>query len=178
MNSYKYVLATLIAVTFTWTLHEFSHWITGELLSNDMIMTLNTCYSKSGQYIKNWHSIVISAAGPVVTIIQAFVFYYLLKFRSDKSLFPFLLTCLYMRLLAGIMNLINPNDEGKTSLDMGLGTFTLSILVVGILFYLTYDISKIRGFKTKLITTTTLLIILFSSIIILTDQTLKVIILR
>ena len=83
-----------------------------------------------------------------------------------------------MRLLAGIMNFINPNDEGRISLDLGLGTFTLSILVVGFLFYLTYDISKIRGFKAKLIVTTTLLIMLFSSILILSDQALKVIILR
>jgi len=178
MNDFKYVLTTMIAVTFTWTLHEFTHWVTGGLLGNGMIMTLNTCYSKSGQYIENWHSTVISAAGPIVTLIQAIIFYYLLKAKSGKSLFPFLLTCLYMRLLAGIMNFINPNDEARISLDLGLGTFTLSILVVGFLFYLTYDISKIRGFKAKLIVTTTLLIMLFSSILILSDQALKVIILR
>ena len=168
----------MIVVSFTWTLHEFTHWITGELLGNDMIMTLNTCYSESGQYIKNWHSTVISAAGPIITLIQAITFYYLLKMKSNKSLFPFLLTCLYMRLLAGLMNFINPNDEGRISIDLGLGTFTLSILIVGILFYLTYDISRVRGFKTKLISITTLLIMVFSSIIILTDQTLQVIILR
>ena len=177
MSSLKYVFTTMIAVSFTWTLHEFTHWITGELLGNNMIMTLNTCYPKSGHYIENWHSMVISAAGPTVTLIQAITFYYLLKIKPDKSLFPFLLTCLYMRFLAGVMNFINPNDEGRISIDLGLGKFTLSILIVGILFYLTYDISKTRGFNTKLISTTTLLIMLFSSLIILADQSLKLIIL-
>jgi hypothetical protein len=83
-----------------------------------------------------------------------------------------------MRFLAGAMNFINPNDEGRISLELGLGKFTLSIVIVGILFYLTYTISKTRAFKTKLIAATTLLIMLFSSILILTDQALKVVILR
>lgn len=178
MNTSKYVLITMIAVMFTWTLHEFFHWTAGELLGNDMIMTLNTCYPKSGQYLASWHATVISAAGPVITLIQAIIFYYLLKNKFSKFLFPFLLTCLYMRFLAGAMNFINPNDEGRISLDLGLGTFTLSIFMVGILSYLTYDISKKSGFKTKLIVTTTLLIMLFSSILILSDQAFNVIILR
>jgi len=178
MNNFKNALITLVAVIFTWMLHEFAHWITGEFLGNDMIMTLNTSYSKGGQYIAHWHSTVVSAAGPMVTLIQAIIFYYILKIKSGTPLFPFLLTCLYMRLLAGVMNFINPNDEGRISMDLGLGTFTLSISIVSILFYLTYDISKTRGLKTKLIVTTTLLIMLFSSIIILADQALKVIILR
>ena len=177
MNNLKYALTTMLAVVSTWALHEFTHWITAEALGNDMIMTLNTCYPKSGEYIESWHATVISAAGPVVTLIQAIIFYYLLKRISNKSLFPFLLTCLYMRFLAGVMNFINPNDEGRVSVDLGLGKFTLSIIIVGILFYLTYNISKTMGLKAKQILITTLLIMLFSSIIILADQSLKLIIL-
>ena len=178
MKSLKYALITMIAVIFTWTLHEFTHWITGELLGNDMIMTLNTCYPKSGQYLEDWHSTVISAAGPIVTVIQAITFYYLLKIKSSTALFPFLVTCLYMRFLAGVMNFINPNDEGRIGMDLGIGTFTLSILVVAFLFYLTYKISKKRGLKAKLMVTTTLWIMLFSSTLIIGDQALKVAILR
>ena len=170
MINFKYVLITLIAVIFTWMLHEFSHWSIGELLGNEMTMTLNTCYPKSGQYIQNWHATIISSAGPIITLIQAIIIYFLLKRKSERLLFPFLLTCLYMRFLAGVMNFINLNDEGRISKDLGLGTFTLPILVIGILLYLTYDISKAKGFTPKFITLTILLIMLFSSIIILTDQ--------
>ena len=171
---YKYVLLTMVAVIFTWTLHEFSHWIAGELLGNEMVMTLKTGYPKSGEYIANWHATIISAAGPLMTLIQAIIIYYFLKIKSNKLLFPFLLTCLYMRFLAGAMNFINLNDEGRISADLGLGAFTLSILMVGILFYLTYTISKKKEYTTKLIVMTTLLIMLFSSIIILGDQVLKI----
>ncbi len=168
-----YVLITLAAVLFSWTLHEFAHWVTGEVLGNKMVMTLNTCYPESGSYTKEWHEMVISAAGPVLTIIQALVFYFLLSAGSVK-LFPFLLTCLYMRALAGAMNFINLNDEGRISSDLGLGTFTLSIGVVSLLFYLTYRISKSYKLTAKLIVATILLIMLFSSVVILSDQALKI----
>jgi hypothetical protein len=174
MTNFKYVLATLVAVIFTWILHEFSHWTAGELLGNDMVMTLNGCYPKSGQYLENRHATIVSAAGPIVTLIQAIVFYFLLKVKSEKLLFPFLLTCLYMRFLAGVMNFINPNDEGRISTDLGLGLFTLSILMVGVLFYLTYAASKAKGFRVKFVVSTILLIMLFSSVIILSDQALGV----
>ncbi len=159
---YKYVLITMTAVVFSWMLHEFAHWIVGELLGNDMIMTLNTCYPKSGVYIANWHSAIISGAGPLITIAQALTVYYLLINKSSKILFPFLLTCLYMRTLAGAMNFINLNDEGRISVDLGLGTYTLSIGIVAILFYLTYRISKKQKYTIKLMVVTILLIMLFS----------------
>jgi hypothetical protein len=174
MNNLKYIFITLFAVVFTWVLHEFSHWSVGEMLGNDMVMTLNSGYPKSGSYAGSWDATIISAAGPIVTMIQASVFYFLLERKSEVFLFPFVLSCFYMRLLAGVMNVINLNDEGRVSEDLGLGTFTLPVLVIGILFYMTYTISKAKGFKTKLIASTIVLIMLFSSIIILADQALKI----
>ncbi len=171
---FKYILYTFFAVLFTWLLHEFSHWLVGEILGNSMAMSLNGSYPESGKYINDWHKHIVSAAGPVITIIQAFICYYLLKSRKTLLLFPFLLTCLYMRTLAGGLNFINLNDEGRLSNDFGLGTFTLSILVIGVLFYLVYAIVKMRLISTRLIVSTVLLIMLFSSILILADQFLKI----
>lgn len=175
--SFTYVLVTLAAVIVTWLIHEFAHWSTGELLGNEMVMTLNTSYPKAGRYLKDWHATIISAAGPIITLIQAIIFYFLLRKDGDKLLFPFLLTCLYMRSIAGMMNFINLNDEGRISRDLGLGSFTLPVVIFGILFYLVYSISTAKKFGTKLITITTLLIMLFSSILILSNQSLKIIVL-
>jgi hypothetical protein len=169
-----YVLATAAAVGFTWLLHEFSHWITGQLLGESLTMTLNACYPKSGRYTEGWHEIIISAAGPAITLVQAVIFYLLLKRGSGKRLLPFFLTCVYMRLLAGVMNFINLNDEGRISKSLGLGTFTLPLLVVAVLFWLAYDVIKTRRFGTKPVVITTGLIMLFSSVLILADQAFKI----
>jgi hypothetical protein len=175
--SFKYILVALMAVLITWVIHELAHWCTGELLGNQMVMTLNTAYPKAGKYSEEWHSTIISAAGPAITLIQALGFYFLLKRSSSNLLFPFLLTCLYMRSLAGVMNFINLNDEGRISKDLGLGSFVLPFLVFGILFYLVYSTTTTKEYRANFIAISVLLIMLFSSILILSDQAWKMIIL-
>lgn len=175
--SVKYAAITFVAVGVTWFLHEFAHWTAGEALGNSMVMTLNACYPKNGQYEEVWHGTVVTLAGPLITLLQAIIFYLLLRIRASDSLFPFLFTCLYMRSLAGVMNFINLNDEGRLSSELGLGVFTLPIIIFLILLYLVYDIKMKRNYDSKMILITTFLIMVYSSILILSDQFYKIIIL-
>lgn len=174
----SYVIVTAIAVITTWLIHEFAHWSVGEFLGNNMVMTLNTSYPVNAQYHQPWHQYLISAAGPLLTILEAIIFYFLIKRTGNQSFFPFLLTCLYMRTLAGAMNLINLNDEGRISQALGMGAFTMPFIVFGILFYFNFNVIKKHAFKTKLIVITVLLIMLFSSIVILSDQMMRLIIIK
>ena len=173
----KYTLITLLAVVFTWLFHEFMHWLTGEALGNKMVMTINSGYPESRQYVSSWHATVISAAGPIATLVQAIVIYSLIKTRYNLVLFPFLLTCLYMRTIAGFLNFINPNDEGRVGIDLGVGKFTLSILVVAFLFYLTYKAISNNGISRKIVIITTLVVMFLSSVLVLFDQAVKITIL-
>jgi len=175
--STTYVLVTIIAVSFTWLIHELGHWCTGELLCNEMVMTLNSSYPLKGEYGASWHATIISAVGPIITILQAIIFYLLMRRNESNLLFPFLLTALYMRTLAGIMNLVNLNDEGRISRDFGIGPFTIPLLVFGILAYLVYTTSTTKKYKGKFIASSILLIMLFSSVLILLDQAMRIIIL-
>ena len=173
----RYILVAIAAVLLTWLLHEFAHWLCGELLGNEMGMTFNSSYPRQEAYKKPWHATLISSAGPLLTLMQAIVFYRLLKKAGTYLLFPFLFTPFYMRLLAGVMNLINLNDEGRVSNDLGLGTYTLPVIIAGILFYFVYDIIKARKFGAKFIVGNILLTMLLSSIIIIADQAGKLVIL-
>jgi hypothetical protein len=170
----NYVLITLAAVATTWIIHEFAHWLTGELLGNDMAMTLNGGYPLAGEHKEHWHTILIDTAGPAVTIIQALIAWLVIKKKNYIILFPFLATCFYMRLLAGGMNVINLNDEGRISNEIGLGTYTIPVLVVSLLFILVYTICRMKHLTAKFVTVTFLLIMVFSSVLILADQALKI----
>ena len=174
--STKYIFITFIAVFFTWLLHEFTHWTVGELLGYKMALTLNTSYTKSGYYLQNWHDSLISIAGPIITLLEAVVCYFLLNRSPNQYLFPFLLTCFYMRLLAGILSFINLNDEARVGKALGLGPFILPALITSILFYLTYNIVKSKAIKRNLFIPTILLIIFTSSMIIVADMMWKVLI--
>ncbi|MEP1306958.1 MAG: hypothetical protein ABJM22_13745 [Balneola sp.] len=68
------------------------------------------------------------------------------------------------------MNFINVNDEGKVSEYLGIGTFTLSIIVIALLFYLVYLISKEYSLKWKFQLVTYLIVAITSSLLILSDQ--------
>lgn len=170
----RYWLAALIAVPATWLLHECSHWLCGTLLGYEMALTLNTAYPTAGKYDADRHYLLISAAGPVVTLLQAIVVFLLMRRGKSYRLYPFLFTCFYMRLLAAGMSIISPNDEARISEAMGLGAFTLPLVVTLFLFLLVYRVSRQYAFTARFNALTTLLVMLLSSAIILADQFFKV----
>ncbi len=105
-------------------------------------MSLNsTSYSKK-QNPTGQHEQFISAAGPIVTMVQAFIAFLALKKAWNKFSYLFLLVPLYTRVLVGLMNVVNLNDEGRISSYLDIGTFTLSIVVWGLLFFMVFLISK------------------------------------
>lgn len=169
--TFRYILATAIAVIFTWVLHEFTHWVTSESLGYESIMRLNSVSVVDGQERTDWHKIYISASGPIITILQAIVVFILLKTKGwNKLIYPLMFVPLYMRSLAGVVNFVNPNDEGRISEFFGIGLFTISILVSGLLFFLVFKISKKYNLNWKFNLWTTLIIMVASSILILSDQ--------
>lgn len=169
--TFNYVLASFGAVLFTWLFHEFTHWVTSESLGYDSMMRLNSVSPLDPKKVTEWHAVYISASGPIFTILQAVVVYLFLRTKNwNKLIYPLLFTPLYMRALAGAMNFINANDEGRIGQFFGIGLYTLSIIVSLILFVLVYKISKKYELNWKFNVATTLLIMLFSSILIMSDQ--------
>ncbi len=93
----SYILLTALAVLFSWFINELAHYFTGVFLGYDMAITLNTAYPISGQYAKDWHYQAISAAGPIITIIEAVIVFVLMRNGRRAMLYPFLFTSFYMR---------------------------------------------------------------------------------
>ncbi len=166
----KYILISGIAVLLSFVFHELAHWVAGELLGYKMGMTFNTTTFPHNMIIPDRHEVIVSAAGPLFTILQGSVFYWLLRKYNNDDLYPFLFTAFYIRLLAGAMNFINLNDEGRISKILGIGTYTLSVIVCTILFLLLYKISKGNKYSFKFQLANVLLTICFSSVLILGNQ--------
>jgi hypothetical protein len=170
----KYVAVFAIAVFLSWTLHELAHWSVGEYLGYKMVITLNSGYPLSGQYSKDLHYQIISGAGPIFTLCEALLVFILMIQRQRILLYPFLFTCFYMRLFATIISFRNPNDEARISSAIGIGKFTLPIIMTSILFALIYKVSKKYSFSSNFNFANLGLTILFSSILILTDMYFKI----
>lgn len=176
--TFKYIAYSLIAVILTFLIHEFTHWTMGELLGYEMVMTLNKAYPIKLSYTQDWHYTLISAVGPLITLLQAFVIYIVIKKTSSPNIYPFLFSCFYVELLSGIMNFRNPNDLGRISRTFNLGLFTIPIIFIAIHFFMVYKTSTREKYTMKFNLVTLLWILLFSSIWILTNQRFNVIILK
>lgn len=147
--NFKYILTSAIAVLFSWILHEFAHWLTGTLMGYQMVTAMNSTYPLLQHYDSNLDYQMVSAAGSLFTLVEAIIVFAIMRRKKVISLYPFLFTCFYMRLLATIVSFLNPNDEARISQSMGIGTFTLPIISVAIFFFLLYKISKKYGFNKK-----------------------------
>lgn len=133
----------IIATFFTFFFHEMSHWIAYELLGYDAGFTLNGASVKDASIkLTQTHRMITSAAGPIFTMIQATVFYFVLRKYKNILLYPFLFIPFIMRLGAAWANVFEPNDEGRISLDLGLNLYVISAVVVAYLLFLVYKISR------------------------------------
>jgi len=170
IQSFKYVVFTCVAVVITFVLHEFAHWDTGQFLGYDMIMTLNTVSPAKGSYDTDWHYTLISFMGPITTLIQAFMVFLLIRYNHNKNFYPLLFVCFYIEVLAGVMNLINPNDLGRISMAFGLPLLTLPILFITLQGVLLFKTTKREGYDMKFVGLVFFSTILFSSIWILMNN--------
>mgnify|MGYP005999415597 CR=1 FL=1 len=171
--TFKYFVAAVLAVLGTWFLHEFAHWATSEFLGYETNMKF-TAYPSGGSNITAWHRILISASGPIITILQATVIFIYLKKAWNKHLYLLLLIPLCMRILAGIFNLFKPNDEGRISEYYNLGLYTIPILVNGFLFYMVYKTSRKHHLRKKFNVSITLIVTVLTFILTITDQISKI----
>ena len=139
----QYLGVMVLATFLTFFFHEMSHWIAYELLGYDAGFTLNGASVKDSSIeLTKTHRMITSASGPLFTILQAIVFYVLLKKRKNILLYPFLFLPFIMRLGALWANQFKPNDEGRISLELGLNLYVISTAVVVFLFFLLFKTSR------------------------------------
>jgi hypothetical protein len=167
--------AALVAVVFSFITHEYGHWLAGEILGYDMVMTLNMGYPKGSRWNTTEDYMIVSAIGPTITLITSVVIYFLIRAMGSKYWFTLLFSCFYLELLSGVLNYRHANDLGRIGEYFNIGLFTLSsffVFVHGWLFYLT--IIKNR-YSRAFVVQTLLWILLFSSIWIIFNQKFKIV---
>ena len=116
-----------IAGFITFALHEGGHWLAAVLLGHEAYFGLNSAGARGA--VSAVDQMIISAAGPVVTIIQALVALWLVQARASTAAWVFLFWAAFMRFMATVISLFNPNDEARISEWLGWGMWTLPAIV-------------------------------------------------
>lgn len=123
-----------IAGFITFALHEGGHWLAAVLLGHEAYFALNSAGTRDA--VSAADHVIISAAGPAVTIAQALIALALVQARGSAAAWIFLFWAAFMRFMATVISLSNPNDEARISEWLGWGMWTLPLIVTASLFLL------------------------------------------
>lgn len=128
-----------IPVAFlTFLFHEFGHWIVGEVLGNDMVLSLNNSTSCSGSYIGKTHNLYISMGGPAFTILQAVVFLVLIEITKSIYAYPFVFFAAFSRFFSIVFGGFSLQDEAKITSILDIGTYSVAVSVIFVLFIIVW----------------------------------------
>lgn len=167
----RMIAGIVVLVIASFFFHELSHYLMGEALGYDMVMTMNTVNLADGQtYTHNWHRQLVSAGGPIFTIITAIIGFAVLSKKDHIYVYIILFIAFIQRFLAASASLMSPNDEARISDSLGIGTMTLPIIVSIGLFTLVYLAARKWNYSFKFSLISFFIISLSIAALVLTDQ--------
>jgi hypothetical protein len=124
-----------IPVAFaSYLFHEFGHWIIGEILGNKMVYSLNYVWPKTGHYVDASNDLYTSIGGPAFTILLSVFFLLIIEKYNTIYAYPFVFFQMFMRFFSLVFGGFSKQDEARISAILGIGTFTVAIIVFIILF--------------------------------------------
>jgi hypothetical protein len=130
----------VFAFLVSYLIHETAHWLTAMALGIDAEFRLNAVRYLSPT--APWQRALIDGAGPALTIAQAILAFVLVGRGASAKAFAFLYVAAFMRFAAAVVSLLHPNDEARISMLLGLGKWTLPVLVAGGLILLAAKAGK------------------------------------
>ena len=129
----KFFLLFIPVAYFSYLFHEFGHWSVGEMLGNRMVYSLNYVWPKAGTYILPSHALYVSMGGPAFSVLQAVIALLVIeKFRALYA-YPFASFPTYSRFFTLLFGGFDKQDEAHISAILGIGNYTVAILVLAIL---------------------------------------------
>ena len=124
----------LMPIAFiSYLFHEFGHWTVGEILGNEMILSLNYCWPKAGHYINESHDLYVSIGGPAFTILLAMFSLLILEKYLTIYAYPVLFFQFVLRFFSLVFGGFSQQDEAGISRLTGIGTYTAALIVLSIL---------------------------------------------
>jgi len=134
-----YAWFALVAVA-TYLIHEAAHWVVGAALGYPVSYGINSVIP--GAPMTSTDHMLMSAAGPAVTVVTAWLAFYFVMRRQSLIAYAVLYFALFMRVIAAGVSVFNPNDEARISAMLGLGPWLLPGFVVITLLIPTFIASR------------------------------------
>ncbi len=129
--------------------HEFGHWSVGEVLGNQMVLSLNYAWPKSGHYIREGQDLYVLIGGPAFSILQAALALFVIERLKSLYAYPFAFFPMFNRLFSLVFGGFSLQDEAKIAVFMNTGPYLVAIIVVAVLFSIVARCSNTLGIKPR-----------------------------
>lgn len=148
---WKVIIAIIPIAFFTYLFHEFGHWALGELLGNDMTLSLNNSSPPNGNFIDDSDALWSAIGGPVFTLLQGLIF--LLLTWLTKSIYSYSITffAVFSRFFSIVFGGINLQDEARIAAMLDLNKYLVAAIVLTILFLILWRSNRIMKLNYKAI---------------------------
>ena len=163
----KLALVFIPVAYFSFFFHELGHWILGEIFGNDMIISLNSVSPVSGQYVENTDVYAISG-GPFFTILLALIFWCIIEKYKVIYAYPIVFFSFFIRVFPQIK--FDLQDEAKISELLGIGKYTILIIVLASLLLITWRASRVLKLNYKDNLLCIIVSLLCTILVIITDE--------
>lgn len=148
---WRVIIAFIPIAFFTYLFHEFGHWTLGQLLGNDMTLSLNNSYPQNGHFIDSSDALWSAIGGPVFTILQGLIFLLLTWLTKSIYAYSFTFFAVFSRMFSIVFGGINLQDEARIAAMLDWNKYLLASIVLTILFLILWKCNRIMKLSKKAI---------------------------
>ncbi|MCG8696586.1 MAG: hypothetical protein MI922_00920 [Bacteroidales bacterium] len=145
----KVIILSIPVMIATYLFHEFGHWTVGELLGNDMRLSLNNSAPKSTYFIKDSHALYSAMGGPFFTILQGLSFLFIAKRTDSIIAYLCVFFAVFSRFFSIVFGGINLQDEARIASMLNVNKYLIAMLVLVILFLILWRSHRIMKMNIK-----------------------------
>jgi hypothetical protein len=114
-----------------------------------MVYSLNNVWPQSGHFIDASHEVYSSIGGPAFTILLSLLFLLIIEKYKTMYAYPFVFFQMFIRFFSLVFGGFEQQDEARISAILGLGTYTIAIIVLLILFLIVLRASYLLRINLK-----------------------------
>lgn len=141
----KLILLFIPVAYVSYLFHEFGHWSVGELLGNEMVISLNNAAPRSGHYLSSSDGLYVSSGGPAFTILLALLALLVIEKYKTIYAYPVLFFQFFCRFFSIVFGGFSNQDEARIAFLAGVGTYTVAIVVLLVLLLIVWRASRQLG---------------------------------
>jgi hypothetical protein len=133
----------------TFLFHESGHWMAGELLGEQMVLSLNNAAPCSGYYAEQANEVFILAGGPAFTLLQAVISWIVIEKTKSIYVYPFVIFAAFCRFFSLVFGGFSRQDEAKIAYLLNIWPYTVALVVLSALFLVAWRSSKVLNLNLK-----------------------------